>query len=881
MARPYRPKRWRPELADPAGCYLLSRALSISPVTAQVLVNRGLRTPEQARAFLTAGRSQILDPFRLKGMKEAVALIRARLSQGGPILIYGDYDADGVTATATLVTALRALGAQVEYYIPDRFSEGYGLNADALRALRSRGHDFVVTVDTGVSAVAEAELARELGMTLVVTDHHEPGPVLPEVPALVNPRRPDCTYPFKGLAGAGVAFKLALALEAPNVWDLLDLVTLGTVADLMPLVGENRSIVREGLSRLGATHRPGLRALMEVAGVKPPITAGHVGFALAPRINALGRMSIATEAVELLLTDDPHRAQELARRLDAENRARQETEAAILQEALAQAAALPPEEREWALVLAGEGWHHGVVGICASRVLEVYHRPTILLSIDGDEARGSARSIPGFHIQRALLQMADLFTKFGGHAAAAGMSLRSASQVSELRRRLNRLAAEWLRPEDLVPEQRVDAFVPLEQVDERLVQELMALEPYGIGNPAPVLATDGVWVADGRPIGREQQHLKLQLCSGNDGAGSAPVEAVGWNMAAVLPQKGQRLAVAYQPEINTFMGRTRIQLVLKDLKAASGASPFRLTEAHCLAWDPLAGAAESGSGEALRRPGQVIDARNGRLQGLLAAMAAPDARAAAAGEADGVPSPGSEVAATADLDGMTPPGSADEANTDVGDDPALCYLAALCRPGGARVLVLTSSPWEATALSDRLERERPDLRRGLSLWLPGEPEPAGGWLVVAAHGQVPQERYSDVVLFHPPYAPAGYPGERLHLLWREEDWALAEETLGWAYPDRDVLVHLYRLLRSGDASAEGLARRLGEIPGPWNRLRYESGMAVFAEIGLVSAGGHLLAPADGVRFDLEASRRYRRGQEVRTALTAWRTEGWPEAIRAI
>jgi len=867
MARPYRPKRWRPELADPAGCYLLSRALSISPVTAQVLVNRGLRTPEQAREFLTAGRGQILDPFRLKDMKEAVALIRARLSRGGPILVYGDYDADGVTATATLVTALRALGAQVEYYIPDRFTEGYGLNADALRALRSRGHDFVITVDTGVSAVAEAELARELGMTLVVTDHHEPGPVLPRVPALVNPRRPDCTYPFKGLAGAGVAFKLALALEVPNVWDLLDLVTLGTVADLMPLVGENRAIVREGLSRLGATHRPGLRALMEVAGVKAPVTAGHVGFALAPRINALGRMSVATEAVELMLTDDPDRAQELARRLDAENRARQETEAAILEEALAQAAALPPEEREWALVLAGEGWHHGVVGICASRVLEVYHRPTILLAIDGDGARGSARSIPGFHIQRALLQMSDLFTKFGGHAAAAGMSLRSADLVGELRRRLNRLAAEWLRPEDLVPEQRVDAFVPLEQVDERLVQELMALEPYGMGNPAPVLATEGVRVADSRPIGREQQHLKLQLCSEGGGEGRAPVEAVGWNMAAVQPQRGQRLAVAYQPELNTYMGRTRIQLMLKDLKTTSDASRSRLTEAHCLAWDPLAGASESGA--ALRLPAQVIDARNGQLPCLLAAMAAPDPAAAAASDVS------RSAAVPAD------PKTAEEETAGEVDDPAVNYLCALCRPDSARVLVLTSSPWAAVALSDRLERELPDLRRGLSLWLPGEPEPAGGRLVIAAHGQVPQGLYSDVVLFHPPYAPARYPGERLHLLWRDEDLALAEETLGWPYPDRDVLVHLYRLLRSGDATAGGLARRLGEIPGPWNRLRYESGMAIFAEIGLVGADGRLLAPADGVRFDLEASPRYRRGQKARTTLAGWRVQGWPESMRAI
>lgn len=846
MARPYRPKRWRPEPADPAGARLLSRQLSISPVTAQVLINRGFTTPEAAQAFLTPGRDRIHDPFLLKDMREAVDLIRARLRSGGPIMVYGDYDADGVTATATLLLALRALGAEVAYYIPDRFREGYGLNAGALRSIRARGYDFIVTVDTGVAAVAEAQVARELGITLVVTDHHEPGPVLPDVPALVNPRRPGCTYPFKGLAGVGVAFKLALALGAPNAWDLLDIVTLGTVADMMPLVDENRAIVREGLSRLGATHRPGLRALMQVAGVQPPVTAGHVGFALGPRINALGRMSSAEAGVELLLTEDPARAEELARRLDEENRARQEIEAAILEEALAQAAALPPEEREYALVLAGEGWHHGVVGICASRVLEVYHRPTILLSIEGDEVRGSARSIPGFHMQRALLQMSELFTRFGGHAAAAGLSLRGRDLVPELRRRMNRLAAEWLRPEDLVPEQRVDAFVALDQIDEGLIRELEALEPFGLGNPAPVLATDGLQVVDGRAIGRNGQHLKLFLRPDGDGA-AAPVEAVGWNMAVAMPEPGRRIAVAYEPEINTYMGRSRIQLVLKDMKPAAGGEPFRLTDAHCLAWDPLS---PSVNGAPAGFPVHVVDARGGRLAGLLAAMAgagpAPGAREVAAEMEDEWGADGEEA------------------------DPKLLYLAALCRPAEARALVLTASPWAAAALADRLERLGPETRRTVALWLPGEPEPAAGRLVVAAHGQVARGPYSDVVLWHPPYAAVGYPAERLHLLWDEQDWALAEECLGWPCPDRDVLVHLYRLLQTGEASPSTLARRLNEVPGPWNRLRYESGLAIFREIGLLDGAGRLCA-ARGVRFDLEASPRYRRGQEVRALLAARQT----------
>jgi single-stranded-DNA-specific exonuclease len=259
LARPYRAGRWRQLLPDPAACLLIARSLNLSPVTAQVLYNRGLTTPEAAHAFLTAGREQILDPFLLKDMDKAVTLIRARIAAGRPIMVYGDYDVDGVTGTTILVLALRAMGAAVEYYIPNRFDEGYGLNVGALKEIRERGHDFVLSVDTGVSAVAEAEAAVELGITLIISDHHEPGPVLPDVPALINPKRADCSYPFKGLSGVGVAFKLALALEAPGAWDLIDIVTLGTIADMVPLVGENRAIVREGMTALGSTRRPGLR----------------------------------------------------------------------------------------------------------------------------------------------------------------------------------------------------------------------------------------------------------------------------------------------------------------------------------------------------------------------------------------------------------------------------------------------------------------------------------------------------------------------------------------------------------------------------------------------------------------------------------------------
>lgn len=834
-------------MPDPAGCLLLSRSLGVSPVTAQVLYNRGLTTPELAESFLNAGRGQILDPFLLKDMDRAVALIRRRISQGGPIMVYGDYDVDGVTGTTILVLALRALGATVEYYIPNRFSEGYGLNAGALKEIRERGFDFVLSVDTGVSALHEAEVARELGMTLVISDHHEPGPTLPDVPALINPKRPDCTYPFKGLSGVGVAFKLALALEAPNAWELMDIVTLGTIADMVPLVGENRAIVREGLSMLGATKRPGLKALMDVAGVKQPVTATHIGFALGPRINALGRMGSAMRGVDLFVTEDPKTALELARHLDEENRSRQEVEAAILQEALQQAEALRPEERAYVLVLAGEGWHHGVVGICASRVLEAYHRPTILLAIDGEEARGSARSIPTFHLHRALSQVHaehDLFAKFGGHAMAAGMTLRRKEDVAALRRHLNALGSQWLRPEDLVPEQRIDAFVTLDQVNDALLAELRALEPHGIGNPAPVLAATDLHVLDTRTMGKEQQHLKLMLRPATGGR-VAPMEAVGWNLAPARPAAGARVQVAFQPEIDTFTGREKLRLTMKDLQVIASPDdsgpPVHLAELPavtpegCLRWDPLAPAARGS------RPGAFLDGRGERLPALL----------------DQLNQPLPEAAVTAE--------AAAEEESERPEPTRLTYLEALVRPVGVRALILTASPWAAAALAAELQQAMPDRRPSICLWLPGEPEPAGA-IVVAAHGQIAGATYTDMVLYHPPYQETSYPSERLHLLWEESDWALAEAALSWPYPDREVLVALYKLLKAGEATSDKLAAALGEMSGPWNHLRLQGGLAVFQEVGLTTPDGRLKPNGNGAKFQLESSERYRRGQEARQAL---------------
>lgn len=853
LAKPYRPKRWRPALPDPAGCYLLSQSLGVSPVMAQVLYNRGLTTPELAETFLQAGRGQILDPSLLKDMDRAVALIRQQIAAGGPIMVYGDYDVDGITGTTILVLALRALGATVDYYIPNRFSEGYGLNAEALREIRGRGYDFVLSVDTGITAINEAAVARELGITLVVSDHHEPGPTLPDVDALVNPKRPDCTYPFKGLAGVGVAFKLALALETPNAWELLDIVTLGTIADMVPLIGENRAIVREGLTRLGATTRPGLRALMEVAGVKSPVTATHIGFALGPRLNALGRMGSAMAGVELLTTEDPARAKELARHLDEENQTRQEVEAAILEEALRQAESQPPEDRAYVMVLAGEGWHHGVVGICASRVLEAYHRPTILLSIDGDEVRGSARSIPAFHMHRALSQVADLFSKWGGHAAAAGMTLKRKEDLPLLRKRLNEIGAAWLRPEDLVPEQRIDGFVSLDQVNGDLMAELGRLEPHGIGNPAPVLATADLSVLDARTMGREQQHLKLLV----RGAGplATPMEAVGWNMAPASPGPGAQVELAFQPEIDTYGGRERLRLTMRDMQVVASsreiiapvnrvAQPI-LTPEGCAQWNPLVGSLTGARGT-------VFDGRGERLAVQILA----------------------EVAATAEeeTDG------ADHGEEEQGPN-RLTYLEGLVARAAERVLILTASPWAASALVAELQHVLPDRRQEIALWHPGQPEP-GHRVVVAAHGAEVAGSYGDLVLYHPPYRPLELAGSRIHLVWQPADWDLLEASLGWPYPDREVLVQLYKLLKASEATPERLAASLGESAGPWNHLRLDAGLAVFREMGLLLPDGRL-AQGKGVRFQLESSSRYTAGMQARQVLAQMRRDDWPAPHLAI
>ncbi len=861
VARTYKFRRWAVAEADPAACLDLAGRLGVTPVTAQILYNRGFTTPEAARAFLHCDQEGLHDPFLLRDMDRASALLQRHAAARDPILVYGDYDVDGVTGTAILVQALRHLGARVDYYIPNRFAEGYGLNAAAVRQAAADGYACILSVDTGISALAEAELARELGLTMVVTDHHEPGPELPRADAVVNPGRRDCPYPFKGLAGAGVAFKLVQALagnDSALLEELLDIVAVATLADMVPLVGENRWLVRAGLQRLAVTRRPGLAALKQVAGIEPgrTMTAGHVGFALGPRLNALGRMGDARAGVELLLTPDPDRALAIAQHLDAENRNRQEVEAAVLTEASAQWESQPPAEKEFCTVLAGSGWHHGVVGICASRVVERHYRPAVLLAIEGDEARGSARSIPGFHLYQALAQCQDLLIKFGGHAMAAGMTLRTAD-IPALRARLNRLAREWLADDDLVPRLTVDAYVQPEQVTPDLVAELARLEPYGIGNPAPLLACSDLALVESRPVGKEGQHLKARLAA-TDGQ---MYDAIGWGLAAAAvpgdapgtgpadapPAVGSRVQVAFVPEMNEWNGRSRLQLVLSDLRPAATATDISAADmAQALqVWDPLAG-----------------------LEGE---------------EATPVPAPW--------------PALALPAPRPEGDPPTrLSGVAALAARGP--VLVLVNSPWALAPLARSLQAVLRPQGGAVRLWLPGHPCPAPApgqpEVVLAAWGTLPvaagDRRFHTAVAWHPPFlltqaAAATALAGGVAAAWQPHDLELAGVLLGWPYPGRTELVHLYRMLRQQvqPVSSADLAARLvgsGQEPmGPWNLLRVRAGAAILEELRLltgVAADRLQIVPAPGGqhgKMKLEDSPRHWRGLVGRNALRRCLTWG--------
>lgn len=580
MARPG--KLWRVAPAGAAAARL-AHDLDVSPVIAQVLVNRGFDDAAAARRFLRGGIETLPDPFLMLGMERAVDRIGGALAAGERITVYGDYDVDGITATALLCRVLARLGGAVDYYIPERQSEGYGLNAAALDVLYEAGTRLVVTVDCGISAAAE--IAAQAGrMDVVVTDHHQPGESLPPAFAVLNPKQAGCRYPDKELAGVGVAFKLCQALwrrlreDGALFAEYLDLVAVGTVADIVPLTGENRVLVKAGLERLAVTDNAGLKALMKEAGLAADkLDAGRVGFVIAPRLNAAGRLRHASAGVELLLTDDSGRAAELAAELEQENSRRQAVERELLAAAEEQLAGTEPAAQK-VLVLAGEDWHPGVIGIVASRLLDRYYRPVVMISVRDGVGKGSCRSIAGFDIYGALEQCADLLVQFGGHKHAAGLTI-AAENIDALRERLAALAAATLTADDYQPVLNIDSRVALAEVNAALIEQLACLAPYGMGNPSPVFVCEELAVTGVRPVGQEGRHLKLRVRrEGTSG------DVIGWDMGGLAERLNGDAAIdlAFVPEFNDWQGQRNVQFRACDVHVRPAVPEHvRLADARC------------------------------------------------------------------------------------------------------------------------------------------------------------------------------------------------------------------------------------------------------------------------------------------------------------
>jgi single-stranded-DNA-specific exonuclease len=547
----------------------LSRALHLPDALASLLLQRGYETADAAAAFLRPTLDTLADPLNLPDMAKAVDLITAAARDGQAILVHGDYDVDGQCATALLTRTLRAAGVRTVPFVPHRLRDGYDFGPAGLAAAQAHETAVIITCDCGVTAHETVARARERGHVVIVTDHHVPR-TLPPADAVIDPQRTDCDVAFREYCGAGVAFKLAQALVEPlhipaNLpFHLLDLVALATVADIVPLVGENRVLVRAGLKLLADSGWVGIRALLEVVGLAgKSLRSGHVGFILAPRLNAAGRLGDAMDGVKLLLTDDQEEARTLARDLETINARRQAMDQAILQQAVDAVEHGVDLEEEYALVLAREGWHPGVIGIVASRLVERFGRPTILVALEGEEGRGSGRSIPGFDLHAALVQCAPHLARFGGHRMAAGLTLQR-DRLGAFREAFNAHARTSLALEDLIPTQRIDLVVALDELDLRLERLLQALEPCGPGNPGPVFGTRGAMARSAKVVGNN--HVRFVLDDG-----TARLGAIGFDWADRLPEDwpADPVDVAFRLERDEFRGDATLQARVVHIMAAA------------------------------------------------------------------------------------------------------------------------------------------------------------------------------------------------------------------------------------------------------------------------------------------------------------------------
>ncbi|MDD2365199.1 MAG: single-stranded-DNA-specific exonuclease RecJ [Desulfuromonadaceae bacterium] len=565
-------KKWVMKSIDVDKAEVLASSLALSPVMAKILVGRGIDSLESANNFFYPSLSAMLDPFLLKGVKSAVERIITAIKCGESVCIYGDYDVDGITGTALLVSYLRKSGLDCKYFIPNRFNDGYGLNRESLQKIIDSGNTVIISVDCGTTSIQEAEFCKKKGVDLIIVDHHTPGEKLPDAAVVINPLQDGCSYPFKMLAGVGVAFNLLIALRSemrekglfknksePDLREYFDLLALGTIADVVPLIGQNRLYVHYGLQKLESNSRHGVAALKKVAGIKGQLSCGQVGFRIAPRLNAAGRMESAVPGVELLLSADVEECSILAGELDSSNAERQATERSILDDAISMVkqSGSYPECRS--IVLSSSNWHQGVIGIVASRLVDLYHRPTILIATDeAGNAKGSGRSIPGFHLLDALTGCSHLLERFGGHRYAAGVALK-AGNIESFSKTFETVAAGLLGDSELTPTLDVDADISPVEVDIELVNELRRLEPFGSMNPEPTLVMRAVTVLESRKVG--EGHLKLRIT-----AGGAVFDAIAFRQAD--SSTDGLLDIAFFPELNVWNNTVSLQLRVKAIRKA-------------------------------------------------------------------------------------------------------------------------------------------------------------------------------------------------------------------------------------------------------------------------------------------------------------------------
>jgi len=571
-------KTWHVSQPSPEPVNALVQELGISPIVAGLLVNRKVTTADSARYFLDADLTKLHDPFLMTGMREAVDRVIRSIEAKEKITVFCDYDVDGVSSAAFLIHFFRDLGVSIDYYLPERMAEGYGLNASAIRTIREEmGSALMITADCGITGNREVEIASEIGLDVIVTDHHQVGADgLPECVAILNPHQPDCQYPYRFLSGVGIVFKLATAIRSalfhqsgweksrlPNLKRHLDLFTLGTIADVAPLTGENHILCFHGLEVLAESAKPGLVALKSVAGVDGKINARTVGFALGPRLNAVGRLGKADAGLHLLTSTSLEEAMAMALGIDTINTERKETQKLTLEEAEYLIDREVDLKKDRVIVLASDNFHAGVIGIAASRIVEKYFRPTVLIALTDGTGKGSGRSIPKFNLFKAFSQCSEHFIQFGGHAYAAGLSIEE-DKVESFRQAINEVGQNFLKEEDLIPELQIEAKLDVKNINRNLFDQIHQLEPFGAENPVPVFMANGVRIQNFRTMGKEENHVRFRAVQGN-----ARIDAIGFGMAeafAEIEPTEDVVDIAYEIHLNTWNGREKVELRLVDIR---------------------------------------------------------------------------------------------------------------------------------------------------------------------------------------------------------------------------------------------------------------------------------------------------------------------------